>query len=78
MTLPGDAVGLLSYSNDNPLQNRYSTFDDHRWAIASRTDEVLTLRQVRSESHVDSSYLGCIVTSDRRVVLWVNESRPLP
>lgn len=78
MTLPSNAVGILSYSNDNPLANRYSTFDDHKWIIARRTDEELTLSQVRSQSHVDPSYLGCIVTNDRGTVLWINENKPLP
>lgn len=75
--IPNDAIGLPATNNDEPLQFLLTT-DTHLVAqIVSYSDTSIRFVASGDSSH-NALYLGCIVSADRSVVYWVNESRPLP
>lgn len=77
--IPADAIGIKSYNNDDPLENIENTLSRNIYSITEKTDTTLKL-QVRAAEFVPTheNYLGAIVSSNREVIYWVNESRPLP
>lgn len=75
--IPINAIGLPATNNDEPLQF-LNTTDTHLVAqIVSHSDASISFAASGASSH-NALYLGCIVSADRSVVYWINESRPLP
>lgn len=77
-SIPNDAIGVLSSDNDNPLQNRDSASDVIVIPLVNQTKWSLEFEQETEHTSTQPSYLGAILSRDRQVVYWVNESRPLP
>ena len=79
VNIPNDAVGCLAVSNDDPLAYRYETgeFSYRLFEVSEKTNNRLVMTPVVDTPHAVPSYLGCIVSQDRTVVYWVNETHPL-
>lgn len=77
-TLPPDAVGVLSISNETPLMMRYTNNNEWMYRISSVSSNRLVMSQVVEGSHQDNNYLGAILTNDRSEILWINDSHPIP
>lgn len=75
--LPNDIIGVVSNHNDNPLEGRYSVDDNFYCQVVSITTNTLVL-SARSAVPHGALYLGGIVSNDRTVVYWQNDSAPLP
>ena len=76
--LPEDAIGILSIDNENPLSARYNQSARNIFDIIDRTNETITLKVRKEESHDENNYLGAILSADRETIYWVNNSKPLP
>ena len=76
--IPNDAIGLMSYENENPLQFLNDTEQQHLYDILEKTDGLMTLRVKLATALSAPNYLGAIVSSDRQTVYWVNDTKPLP
>lgn len=75
--IPNDAVAIPSFSNDDPQQLISTDYPDLLGVMVERSSERLVFRAHQESSHA-AGYLGCIVSSDRQTVYWINETRPLP
>lgn len=73
-----DAIGVVAFANDTPLQNRYTESETRITNVTSVTNNVVTLEQAAEHSLASPYYLGAIVSQDRETIYWVNETRPLP
>lgn len=78
MNLPSDAIGILAYRNDYPMDNRYSTARQNIFDISVIDDTTAVLVPRVESSHSFDNYLGGILTGDRTQVIWENDTRPLP
>lgn len=76
--IPSDAVGILAMSNGNPLELIDTTREDWLFDISEKTSSVLVMPQRQMRAHGAPTYLGAIVSADRRIVYWRNDTRPLP
>lgn len=77
--IPSDAIAMASTSNENPLQLRYYTSDNsYIFTMISKTDNEIVFEQDGIHSHSTGMYLGAILSPDRNVVYWINETRPMP
>ena len=75
--LPSDTVGVQMHSNDDPLANRYEPVDVNLMHIVERSSTRILVRAYRHWEHIQCS-IGALLSNDRSVVYWVNETRPLP
>lgn len=75
--LPDDVVGILSNHNEDPLEGRYWMNDNAYCSVVSKSENEIKLAAERSSSH-EELYLGAIVSKDRTIVYWQNDSAPLP
>lgn len=76
--IPQDAVGVLMVSNDDPLFNRDTTFNNRLFDLNVISDTELTATQRNPSEHNTPSSIGAILSQDRQTVYWVNDMRPLP
>ena len=76
--IPNNAVGLYAVSNDDPLASRYGDVDWYFYDIVENTGTSMRLVSRNAFGHAVANYLGGIVSADRQIVYWVNNSRPLP
>lgn len=80
LTLPQSCVVPIARSNDTPLENQYST--NHRYfmvlSVESDTLARATYPDGISQQFSYALYAGAIVSPDRDIVFWQNETRPLP
>lgn len=77
--LPDNVVGIQAESNDNPLKNRYGVNRRLLFNVDTKTDTEMTLIAADGGStHGGSVYLGAVLSSDREMVYWLNDTRPLP
>lgn len=76
--IPDDAIGIIAFHNDIPLQYVDTEDAAHKFVIASRNEESLVLRHNSSAVHYAPSFLGAIVSGDRSRIYWVNNTNPLP
>lgn len=66
----------MSDINDNPLVRRYDTSGTYTIDLLSSSfNEAIFSRNHRLAVNV---YLGAIVSNDRTIVYWQNNSQPLP
>lgn len=73
-----DAMGIFSSKNDEPLRFRYSGDPSFFFDVVDKSFGSITLRPRIEVTHHVAGYLGAIISKDRNVVFWVNETRPLP
>lgn len=78
MNLPGNAVAIIASSNDNPLEYKDLLDNNYIFTISERSDERIVFVHTTTSATSRDYYIGAIVSRDRSVVYWVNESRPLP
>ena len=76
--IPDDAIGIASYDNEDPLQNRYSDEGYNLQDVIVESDGSMYTQYISSHRLNENMYLGAIVSNDRETVYWVNETRPLP
>lgn len=76
--IPNDAIGVMSEDNDNPLLRKDTTDPVYMLPIVDRTANTMTLTSTAVAGHGVPYYLGAIVSADRNVVYWINDSKPLP
>lgn len=76
--IPSEAVGVFAWDNNNPLLYRNTTDGQYLYDIVEKTSTEMTLRcRVPREDHI-ANYLGAIVSPDRQIVYWVNDTKPIP
>lgn len=78
LMIPLDAVGILASNNTNPLQNRNTQQIGALLHVVSRESDVLVLEQEGEHIHNSPTYLGAILSADRSIVYWVNDTKPIP
>lgn len=76
--VPSNAIGLIATDNNNPLELIEATSPAVILSVGQNTDTAMSLLNDSSHTLNEPSYLGAIVSNDRQVVYWVNQSRPLP
>ena len=76
--IPQDAVGLLSDNNDLPDVYRYSSAEWNVAQVVVADDFHMKITQSVAHDQVKNTYLGVIVSNDRRIVYWKNNTKPLP
>lgn len=76
--IPDNAVGVGSQGNDEPLDHQYTEFGSWIYDIESKTPTEMVLKQRAVAQHASPSYLGAILSQDREVVFYQNDSKPLP
>lgn len=76
--IPQNAVGIVAYTNGDPLRFRYDFDPVHTFSIVDKSDDEITLVHDGVSAPSNGSYLGAILSADRSVVYWINNSRPLP
>ena len=74
--LPDDAIGLISYRNDNPLQGL--NLSGYQVPITDKTAESLVVEVAPHSSSNVYGYVGAIVSSDLQTIYWRNDTKPLP
>lgn len=77
--IPYNAVGVLSTDNENPLMHQkdatnYATIVQMSGRKLSMMTEPITSGSVANKP----IYLGAIVSADRNIVYWVNNTSPIP
>lgn len=76
--IPDDAVGILADNNNLPLANINENHDNWLFDIVSKENTSMRLTQRIEAAHGRSTYLGGIVSRNRSIIYWVNDSKPLP
>lgn len=76
-TLPSDTIAVPSPFNVTPLANLDSDDPNVIMTIESRTPTEIVFAAAEAVQH-NAAYIGGIVSNDRQVVYWVNDSQPLP
>lgn len=75
--LPLDVVGVPMISNDNPLQFRNDQSAEVVMRLAERSPNRIVMRAERAWNHTTAT-IGALLSSDRSIVYWVNDTNPLP
>lgn len=75
--IPNDALALLSDNNGSPLRYRYSEDPALHAPVVERGDGFI---RFDNNITVDQSacYLGAIVSANRSIIYWENDTEPLP
>lgn len=68
----------MSYNNDLPLQFVDSQNAGHLFNIVVNSNETATAVHQSGATPSLANFLGAIVSADRSVIYWINESKPLP
>lgn len=76
-SLPNDIVGVPMVSNDNPLQFRNATSGVSMMTIAERSNNRLVMRAATPYNH-EAASIGALLSNDRTIVYWVNDTNPIP
>lgn len=76
--LPSDAIGIIAYNNNNPIEYRNSFSRSLLFNLEILSDGELKATPQEESSYLKPRYLGCIMSSDRSVMYWVNNTQPLP
>lgn len=73
--IPEDVIGIGAINNDEPLAYLQA---GTALSVISRTESSIEISQGVTISHGAPTYLGALVSSDRSIIYWVNNTRPLP
>lgn len=76
--IPDDALGIVAFSNDTPLEYINEHSDYGLYGITRKNKTEMTLTQKKTGANAQPSYLGAIVSADRQTIYWTNNTRPLP
>lgn len=76
--LPRNAVGIMASENDNPKRLRYTQLGQLILDITEQSSTQVRLVPRVITTHDFGMYLGMIVSADRSVIYWVNNTKPLP
>lgn len=76
--LPDDAIGLLSDNNNNPIKYIDDDRKFHLFSIKEKNERRIVMAQQTTGAHTFNSYLGAIVSADRKTIYWENTTRPMP
>ena len=76
--VPDDAIGINAFYNDDPTGEVQTAAIANITPIVSRTNNTIVFRQPDIHAHTLPTYLGTIVSHDRQIIYWVNNTRPLP
>lgn len=76
-SLPNDMVGVPMTSNENPLQFRNAASRESMMTIAERSNTRLVMKAAAPYNHVAAS-IGALLSNDRTIVYWVNDTNPIP
>lgn len=76
--IPDNAIGIYSRNNNDPLQYIQEEEDIRLYTIIEKSDTSLTLHHKTTSDVSVNVYLGGIVSPDRTIVYWVNNTKPLP
>lgn len=75
-SLPERVVGIRSSHNATPLEQLDKTDDAHTYDIAISGNSLVATLRGTAHTNVPC-YFSAIVSPDRSVIYWVNETRPL-
>lgn len=77
-TIEKELIGVIAYSNDDPLRFQQSTDSRHLYDVVVENDGEMMLTHQGTSSPSGYSYLGAILEKESRKPVWVNNSRPIP
>lgn len=78
LSIPQGAVGILALDNDEPMHHRNSMVPGQLFNINVVSDSLAYAVCSVSLARSVATYLGGIVTENRQVDVWVNNTKPLP
>jgi hypothetical protein len=76
--IPSNAIGILSGNNNEPLMYRNVESTSYILDIRSKSNTRISLRAESGTKHSSPIYLGAILSPDRQVIYWVNNTQPIP
>lgn len=76
--IPNNAIGLYANDNDKPLLFRYSLADNTIYKISRKTNKLISFQAVAPSTTHGDNYLGAIVSEDRNIIYWINNTKPIP
>ena len=76
--IPNDCLGIMSYDNSDPLFLKDTDIAAYICTVEEKTDGRIFFTADGIHQYSLQGYLGCIVSNDRQVVYWVNDSKPMP
>lgn len=76
-SIPTDAVGVLSQGNNDPLMWARDT-EPFKLATVEVIDDTKAIVDNGVHNLGNNTYLGGIVSNNRQIVYWVNNTKPLP
>lgn len=76
--IPNDALGIMAEFNNDPLELIDTENDGFLYRITEKSDEQIEMEQIVQGSHSVPTYLGAIVSLDRKTIYWINDTKPLP
>ena len=75
--LPSDVVGFPMTSNDDPLRYRNADAPSAVMLLVERSNTRIVMR-ASEEAHHGLTSIGGLVSNDRSIVYWENDTNPLP
>ena len=78
LQIPDNAIGIIASDNDNPTENIDTSDANFEFRIKEKASNVITFEHIGPSLFSRNYYLGVIVSADRQVVYWVNDTKPLP
>jgi hypothetical protein len=76
--LPEDCIGIRANHNDQPLEQRYMMDDAHTYDIEVVSGSHIIARLRNASPTASAAYFSAILSADRNIVYWVNNTNPLP
>lgn len=69
--IPNDALGVMSYVGQSPLNFRYSSdIGYHVYEILDKSATSMIIGTTTPKGYGRQQYLGGIVSADREIVFW--------
>ena len=75
--LPNNIEGVLSEINEAPTEYAEALPAWVVCTLVSKTDTLMVFSNGNRDGALDR-YMGCIIQSETREILWVNDTKPLP
>lgn len=76
--IPDDAVGIISYDNDDPLQQVSEGTFRTKVKIIERGVGYIKFESNTTHTYNGNFYLGVIRSTASGVDWWINDTKPLP
>lgn len=76
--IPDDAIGIISYDNDDPLQQLPEGTFRTKVRIVERGVNYLKMESNIAHAYSGNFYLGVIRNIAAEKNYWVNDTKPLP